>query len=333
MSKQSHGFQARNLRRRHLAAVVGCCLAASALGPAEAAENGIGFYLLGSRGPMAGYVPPPGFYLQNDIYFYDGTIGGGRSFPSGGRVVANVKGQARADFVTATWVTPWQVLGGNIALGAIVPFGRVGATAGIELAGPRLGGSVGRTLRDRAEMFGDPVASAVLGWHSGKFHWNTTLLVNVPIGDYREGGLANLAFNRWAADLSGALTWLDPELGVDLSATAGFTFNGENPATDYRTGTEFHVEWAATKTLTKELSVGLVGYHYQQVSGDSGAGATLGGYEGRVTALGGTVAYNFEAGKTPISTRVKVFREFNVKNRQEGTVGFFTVSLPITAGN
>lgn len=35
--------------------------------PAGAAENGVGFYLLGGRGPMAGYIPPPGVYIQNDI--------------------------------------------------------------------------------------------------------------------------------------------------------------------------------------------------------------------------------------------------------------------------
>ena len=31
----------------------------------------------------------------------------------------------------------------------------------------------------------------------------------------------------------------------------------------------------------------------------------------------------------PISTRIKVYREFDVQNRMEGTAGFFTVSLPL----
>lgn len=37
----------------------------------------------------------------------------------------------------------------------------------------------------------------------------------------------------------------------------------------------------------------------------------------------------FEVGKLPISTRIKVYREFDVQNRMEGTAGFFTVSLPL----
>ncbi|MGO7845172.1 transporter, partial [Rhizobium johnstonii] len=32
---------------------------------------------------------------------------------------------------------------------------------------------------------GDPVLGALLGWESGNFHWQTGLLVNVPIGDYQ----------------------------------------------------------------------------------------------------------------------------------------------------
>lgn len=40
------------------------------------------------------------------------------------------------------------------------------------------------------------------------------------------------------------MTWLDPKTGLELSAAAGFTFNGENRDTDYKTGAEFHVEWA-----------------------------------------------------------------------------------------
>lgn len=84
----------------------------------------------------------------------------------------------------------------------------------------------------------------MVGWHSGNWHWQTGIMVNVPIGDYKGGSLSNVSFNRWAADVNAALTWLDPATWLDLSVAAGFTFNGENPATDYRTGTEFHVEWA-----------------------------------------------------------------------------------------
>jgi hypothetical protein len=129
------------------------------------------------------------------------------------------------------------------------------------------------------------------------------------------------------------VTWLDPNLGLEVSTAAGFTFNGENPDTDYQTGTEFHVEWALMQHLSKTFAVGLSGYHYQQVTGDSGAGARLGGFERRVTGLGPDVTYTFLCGKIPVSTEVKYFHEFDVENRVQGDAGFVTVSLPLSVGH
>ncbi|WP_246812721.1 transporter [Ensifer sp. ENS07] len=153
--------------------------------------------------------------------------------------------------------------------------------------------------------------------------------VNVPIGDYQKGQLANLSFNRWAGDFTLAGTWFNPETGFDISGAAGFTFNGENPATDYRTGTEFHAEWAVTKHFGQEFSAGVAGYFYQQVTGDSGAGARLGPFKGRIAAIGGTMGYNFKMAETPVSLTLKVFQEFGAKNRPEGTAGFVTIAFPI----
>ena len=99
----------------------------------------------------------------------------------------------------------------------------------------------------------------------------------------------------------------------------GFEVNGENPSTDYRSGNAFHLDLSATKFLTKDFSVGAIASHYQQVTGDSGEGATLGPFKGRVTAVGGTVGYNFHVGQLPVSTRVKVLREVDVENRLQGT--------------
>jgi len=50
---------------------------------ALAAEGGIGVYLLGSRSVGAGITPPAGLYFQDDTYFYDGKLSGGRSLPTG----------------------------------------------------------------------------------------------------------------------------------------------------------------------------------------------------------------------------------------------------------
>lgn len=312
-----------------IGAALGVAFASATLSSsiAFAAESGVGFYLLGSKGPMAGIVPPPGAYIQNDVYFYSGSAGASRDFPVAGQVVANIDAEAYINVTTGVWSTPWQVFGGNVALMGILPIG--GQDVSAAASGPvGLGASVG----DDVFTIGDPVVGAQIGWHSGNFHWNVGTLVNVPIGDYQKGEIANVAFNRWGADLSAALTWLDPETGIDLSGAAGFTFNGENPDTDYRTGTEFHAEWAVSKNFTPAFSAGLVGYYYQQVTGDSGDGANLGDFKGRVAAIGATAAYNFQVGATPVSFRGKVYREFAAQNRLEGTAGFLTLSFPLGGG-
>lgn len=154
-------------------------------------------------------------------------------------------------------------------------------------------------------------------------------MVNVPVGDDREGALSNISFHRWAGDLSVAGTWLDPNIGLDISGIVGVTFNGENPVTDYRTGTEFHIEGAISQYLSKQFSIGAVGYYYQQISDDGGAGARLGGFRGRVAALGGTASYTFNVDKLPVTTRVKLVREFDAENRLQGTAGWLTFSMPI----
>jgi len=296
---------------------------------ANAAESAVGVYLLGARGPMAGFTPPPGVYFQDDTYFYDGKIGGGKTLPFGGLLVGNVSATTWMNLPTTIWVTPAKILGGDLAFSATVPtFGEPRVNASLQLNSPRLG-PIGANVTDSQLNLSDFLVSSFLGWHSGNFHWQLGLSGVIPSGSYVAGQLSNASLNRPAVDVYGALTWLDPAIGVDLSMAMGVTFNQVNRATDYKTGDEFHLEWAASKYITKDFTIGLVGYYYQQFTGDSGSGARLGSFEGRVIALGGTVGYTFEVGKLPISTRIKVYREFDVQNRMEGTAGFFTVSLPL----
>jgi len=296
---------------------------------ADAAEGGFGVYLLGARGPMAGFTPPPGVYFQDDTYFYSGKIGGGRALPTGGLLVANVSAQSWFNLPTTLWVTPAKILGGDLAFSATIPtFGAPRVNANLLVNSPRFG-PIGLNVTDDKTNLSDFQVGSFLGWHSGNFHWQLGVSGIIPSGSYVLGQLSNASLNRPAVDVSGTLTWLDPAIGVDLSMAMGVTFNQVNRATDYKTGDEFHLEWATSKYITKEFTIGLVGYYYKQFTGDSGSGARLGAFEGRVIALGGTVGYTFEVGKLPISTRIKVYREFDVQNRMEGTAGFFTVSLPL----
>ena len=70
------------------------------------------------------------------------------------------------------------------------------------------------------------------------------------------------------------------------------TFNFENTETNYKTGNEFHFEWAVGREEDATgLVLGIVGYDYRQLTGNSGAGAVLAPFKGKVDAVGAGLSY------------------------------------------
>ena len=311
-------------RSKLLGAVLALCTVAN---PGYSAEGGIGVYILGSRGPMAGFTPPPGVYFQNDFFHYRASFDASRSFPSGAPLADTIGGHANVDLLTPFWVTPLEVLGGNLAFAVTIPVGSVRLTADAAFASSLGLGPGPRT--DTTSSVGDIYAHSFIGWHAGDWHWRVGATAVVPSGAYEAGALGNIALNRPAADVFGGVTWLDSKTGLELSAIAGLTYNGENRATHYRTGNELHVDWAVARHFSQTFWLGLVGYHYQQLTGDSGIGAFLGEFKGRVTALGGAVGTTLMLGQTPVAANVRVYREFETQNRFEGTIGYLTVVVPL----
>lgn len=299
---------------------------------AQAAEGGLGFYLLGTKTSMAGFVPPPGTYLADFNYYYAGSAD--INFNIGGvAVTGGVDADAYIKLFNGLWVAPDKVFGGHAALSVAVPIGWKSVSAGAvidltALPGPGL--ALG--FEDDGTHVGDPVVGASLGWHEGNWHWSLGTLVNIPVGYWERGDVTNMGFNRWAVDLTGALTYLDMKTGFEVSGAAGFTFNGENDDTDYKTGTEFHLEGAVMQHFSKSFALGVQGYFYQQVTGDSGAGAHLGDFEGRVIALGPAIDFSFALGSTHVSGNMRYFREFDVENRLEGDAGYVNFVIPLSGG-
>jgi hypothetical protein len=295
---------------------------------ASAAESGYGFYLLGSTTTNAGILPPPGTYVLDYNYFYSGDTNFALDV-AGVVLEGGVDASLYANVPAPLWVAPGKVLGGNIGFLMLVPIISKDVSAGTGITGP-LGNIVEINPQDQETKFGDIVPGMMLGWHHGNWHFKTHTLVNVPIGFWERGNLANAGFNRWGIDNAAAFTWLDPKIGLELSAMAGFTYNWENPTTDYKTGTEFHVEYAAVQNFSKRFALGINGYFYDQVTGDSGAGARLGSFKGRVAAIGPVMNVNFQVGKIPVAANFKYFREFDVENRLEGDAGYITLTMPLS---
>jgi hypothetical protein len=96
----------------------------------------------------------------------------------------------------------------------------------------------------------------------------------------------------------------------------------------YQNGIDFHLDWGASHFLSKNLQIGMAGYYFQQLTGDSGPGATLGDFKGRVLGFGPQVGFLFPVGKEHQGyLNLKAYRDFAAENRPEGYTAWVTLAI------
>jgi hypothetical protein len=312
-------------------ATLGCVtlLVALSAGAAAAVESGSSFYLLGQRGAAAAVLPPAeGWFFALPTYYYSGHASDSSELPIGGVASLGLDAEVVLLMPTAVWVTSTDLFGGDLAFSGTLVYGNADMRARAAVSIPGIvDGSV--DLLDDRWVVGDPAFSVLVGWPAEDHHYLVAASVNVPVGGYDAGRLSNVALHRWVGDLTAAGTWLFADKSIELSGAVGLSFNGENSDTDYRSGTESHLEVASYYQFSPNVAAGVGAYHYQQLSPDGGAGATLGDFEGRATGLGPGLTATFAIGAVPVSVGLSYFREFNVKNRLLGDAGWLTITIPL----
>jgi hypothetical protein len=158
---------------------------------------------------------------------------------------------------------------------------------------------------------------------------NTMVYVtgDIPDGSYSANRLANLGIGHAAIDAGAGYTYFNPATGREFSVVGGLTYNFTNPDTDYQNGVDAHIDWAASQFLSKQVHVGVVGYLYQQLTGDSGSGAKLGAFKSRVAGIGPQVGYLFPVADMQGYVNLKGYYEFAAKNRPEGWNVWLTLAF------
>ena len=154
-----------------------------------------------------------------------------------------------------------------------------------------------------------------LNWQANNFYFKLGESVIVPTGAYDKNDLVNLGRNYWSFDTVGALTWLDPKLGTEVSIAPGIMFNTKNNDTDYKTGDEFHVDFVVNQFLMETFAVGLRGYYYKQITGDSGNGARLGDFKSESLGIGPGFAWMPSFAKGDFTLLGKWVRDVQSENR------------------
>jgi len=79
--------------------------------------------------------------------------------------------------------------------------------------------------------------------------------------------------------------------------------------------------------VSKQVHIGLVGYYFQQLTGDSGSGATLGAFKSQVAGIGPQIGFIVPLGQQQLYINLKGFEEFDAHNRPEGWNAWLTIGL------
>ena len=303
-------------------------------GPAAADEGGSSFWLPGQFGSLAAVPVAPGWSLAALYYHSTVSASASKDFEIGGRIVAGIDAHADLLFMVPTYTFASPVLGGQAALSLTIIGGQVRAGTSATLRGPG-GGTISASSGDSIIGGGDLFPQGTLKWNDGNNNYLAYTMMGVPSGAYNVNRLANLGLNHWSIDVGAGYTYLNSASGREFSVVAGATYNFENSATHYRNGIDGHIDWGASQFLSETTHVGLVGYFFYQLTGDSGAGAKLGEFKSRVSAVGPQVGTTFPllfgSGKAMGYVNLKGYWEIDAQNRPSGWSAWLTLSVPIGA--
>ncbi len=298
--------------------VVALVLAASVV---HASEYGVGTYRPGQVDLFAGTLPAPGGWLvKNYFMFQDASL---TVQPNNAPVRVHTHTVTYTDATFMTYMTPWRIFGANWGVAALAQTRIANQTLRVTV-----NGGPTSTQHSTVGGFGDLIVSPLmLNWNFSKLHLVSALMFYAPTGSYDRKRIIDIGLNRWAVEPDFGVTWLDPETGLHASLFAGYTLNAENPSTHYVSGQEFHVDFVLAQHLPHGLVAGVAGYAVQQTTPDSGSGATLGAFEGRVIALGPLAGITIPILKMPVSFSFKYEFEFAAQNRSAGNELWLTAAL------
>ena len=291
--------------------------------PALAIEGGYSNYIPGFYGDIALAVEPAdGLSFRNDVYFYsadgDGSV---RS----GLIELEVDVDLTFNYLTFLYKPGVEVFGAQYAYGASLALGKV------DLSGEVAVGPFAESFSDDKTALGDVVlVPGVFYWNNGdKWHFSQSFYVAVPVGDYDVDDDANTGLNYWTLETDFAATYLNPETGQDYSVVVGYGYNTENEDTDYQSGDEFHIDYVVNQFLSESWAIGLHGFYYKQLSGDSGDGALLGDFKAEASGIGPALMWIPPQYEGEVAFVAKWFNEYDTENRLEGDHVFLSFMMSL----
>jgi hypothetical protein len=289
---------------------------------AWAGEGGASTYTPGTNDFAMGIVPPPGLYFRYIFISYQGFSD---AVVESAQLQLDARIRLYGNVFVPIVVTPYKVFGANYAFLVRFPLRTPEIRATITV--PPFDEEI--TVTDSRTSLGDiGISPLVLGWHRGNFHCMLVApTIYFPTGEYSLNNSVNPGRNRYALQAAVNFTYFNKKRGLEAGLHLGYTTNFVNPATDYKSGDEFHLDYILAYHTRFGLALGMVGFFLAQVTGDSGSGATLGPNQGITVGLGPAAQYKFKLWGAPCNVRVKYYNELATQNRWEGDFIWFVFNV------
>lgn len=276
-----------------------------------------GHYVNGVEGLKAASLPPPGLYYRMYNAYYDA---GRLRDNDGNRLPVDFQVKVFANVHRLIWVSPVELLGGNLFMDALIPILYTDLEIGaMEIADDRWG-------------MGDPFVEPLgLTWRGGRYDAAIGAGVYLPWGQYATDKPASAGKDMWTLMLTaGATAYLDARKTLSASLLSRFEAHSSQDALDIRPGNRFHFEYGLGKRLPKGLEFGLAGYCHWQVSdakGDDLPPTVNPGDRDRVFAIGPEISVFVP--RYTLFASLRGLSEFGARGKSEGNLAVLTLTRPL----
>ncbi|WP_415407940.1 transporter [Sulfurovum sp. CS9] len=302
----------------------GLCTLALASTVVVAEEGGSGHYLPGSMASfMDGVALEPTFLMRLNYINYQASSSVTIPKSSGG-LLANPAATSNVLGLTLFWAPDWNLGLGDkwqFAMSTTIPVLNLDLSGDFTYRGTDFGDMQG----DRTALGDIVLMPLMLNYNVSKdLNINTRIGIYAPTGSYELGRFINNGKNFWTVEPTIGIMYFGQENGIEASLFLGADFNWENPDTNYKSGTQIHLDGTLAQHFPFAggiTGVGVNAYWYKQVTDDSGEGANLGAFRAKALGAGPVLSWIDKKGK--YLAELKYLKDYQNEKRLESDTLWF----------